>query len=585
MKISIREFIRWQAILDLFRTLFVVILFYIAIYFFMYDATRLVIDPLERLLKQVKEMSQNPAKALKLAEKREKMRSKETKKSDLDFIQETISKLAYLLVLGFGRAGDSVISKILYSKNMNLEIKPMVSDIYGIFGFCDIRNFTDVTEVLGTEVIRFVNTVGDIVHKVVDKYKGGANKNIGDAFLLVWKLAGRHESDVVSFTKKVISDGQKAKIWAQYDMLRDYETQDRPMQNNDNTQPDNQFAGGSRVKDHEIHLKNTPGSSTKLEHQKTGLNSLKHLNLAAVEALSTKYSNNLKNSTLAELSLISFLKCIDGVSTDPRITKQYNRHKAINAKIPNYHVALGFGLHAGWAVEGALGSIYKIDLSYLSPDVDMCSRLEGLTKKYKKPLLFTNTIFNLMTSESLMRLCRRIDVVYVNCQSTMEIYTVDFSVPYLTHHHRVSMVAGRGRKDNQLGLVMSDPGRLAGMLDRYHSRKGKSMADFEIYKEFGRIERTYEEILMDKNLTFLLGIDTEENRQVKRAFNFQYAEALLDYSEGKWKLATEKFEKILEEFKLDGESDGPSKALIKYMKEKESPGQHFLVKGRVCPDE
>ena len=135
----------------------------------MSDATRLIIEPLESLLQQVKEMSQNPSKALKLAEKRKKIKKKKKGKnqSDLESIRETISKLAYLLVLGFGRAGDSVISKILYSKNMNLQIEASGTNVFGIFGFCDIRNFTDVTEVLGTEVIRFVNTCGDIVHKTV----------------------------------------------------------------------------------------------------------------------------------------------------------------------------------------------------------------------------------------------------------------------------------------------------------------------------------------------------------------------------------------------------------------------------------
>ncbi len=59
--------------------------------------------------------------------------------------------------------------------------------ILGIFGFCDIRNFTDVTEVLEEKVMLFVNEVAEIVHSTVDKYHGAANKNIGDAFLLVWK--------------------------------------------------------------------------------------------------------------------------------------------------------------------------------------------------------------------------------------------------------------------------------------------------------------------------------------------------------------------------------------------------------------
>jgi len=34
----------------------------------------------------------------------------------------------------------------------------------------------------------FVNEIGGIVHRIVDQYSGAANKNIGDAFLLVWKI-------------------------------------------------------------------------------------------------------------------------------------------------------------------------------------------------------------------------------------------------------------------------------------------------------------------------------------------------------------------------------------------------------------
>lgn len=57
-----------------------------------------------------------------------------------------------------------------------------------IFGFCDIRNFTDATEVLQEGVMLFVNEIGEIVHGMVDQFSGAANKNIGDAFLLVWKI-------------------------------------------------------------------------------------------------------------------------------------------------------------------------------------------------------------------------------------------------------------------------------------------------------------------------------------------------------------------------------------------------------------
>jgi len=36
---------------------------------------------------------------------------------------------------------------------------------------------------------------------------------------------------------------------------------------------------------------------------------------------------------------------------------------------------MGFGLHLGWAIEGAIGSHYKFDASYLSPNVNMAARL------------------------------------------------------------------------------------------------------------------------------------------------------------------------------------------------------------------
>lgn len=57
-----------------------------------------------------------------------------------------------------------------------------------IFGFCDIRQFTDATEVLQEGVMEFVNSIAQIVHMEVHLLGGSANKNIGDAFLLVWKF-------------------------------------------------------------------------------------------------------------------------------------------------------------------------------------------------------------------------------------------------------------------------------------------------------------------------------------------------------------------------------------------------------------
>ena len=41
---------------------------------------------------------------------------------------------------------------------------------------------------LQDKVMVFVNQVGEIVHGIVNEWQGAPNKNLGDAFLLVWPL-------------------------------------------------------------------------------------------------------------------------------------------------------------------------------------------------------------------------------------------------------------------------------------------------------------------------------------------------------------------------------------------------------------
>lgn len=75
-------------------------------------------------------------------------------------------------------------------------VDPMIpgNKVVAIFGFCDIRSFTKLTNVLQERIIVFVNEIADIVHGTVDKFSGAANKNIGNSFLLVWKF---EEEDTV----------------------------------------------------------------------------------------------------------------------------------------------------------------------------------------------------------------------------------------------------------------------------------------------------------------------------------------------------------------------------------------------------
>jgi len=80
--------------------------------------------------------------------------------------------------------------------------------------------------------------------------------------------------------------------------------------------------------------------------------------------------------------------------------------------MPNYRVALGFGLHIGWAIEGAIGSTFKIDASYLSPNVNMSNTLEAATKEYGTPLLFTGELVELF-SDKFKQEIRKVDSVKI----------------------------------------------------------------------------------------------------------------------------------------------------------------------------
>lgn len=73
--------------------------------------------------------------------------------------------------------------------------------------------------------------------------------------------------------------------------------------------------------------------------------------------------------------------------------------------MPDYAVKLGFGLHQGWAIEGAMGSRFKIDASYLSPNVNVAMTLESSTKSYGKLLLISDEMYQIL-SPIMQKYCR-----------------------------------------------------------------------------------------------------------------------------------------------------------------------------------
>ena len=99
-----------------------------------------------------------------------------------------------------------------------------------------------------------------------------------------------------------------------------------------------------------------------------------------------KVDQSLKE--ISDLPVLSFVRIIVGINMSKKLDK-YRENVKLKKLFRNYDVSLGFGLHVGWGIEvyyilfmlkGAIGSNFKIDASYLSPNVNMSSRLEAATK-------------------------------------------------------------------------------------------------------------------------------------------------------------------------------------------------------------
>lgn len=180
-----------EAVFNVLLTSFVVILLAVGTMTFSRDVNKLVILPIEKMVQMVREISANPLGNTCSLSLNDLMGTDDGMETTL--LLKTISKIASLMRVGFGEAGAEIIGRNLNmcSDRNGCNTISLVGNgtkILSIFAFCDVRNFTDTTECLQEEVMLFVNRIAHILHSVVVQCDGAANKNIGDAFLLTWKL-------------------------------------------------------------------------------------------------------------------------------------------------------------------------------------------------------------------------------------------------------------------------------------------------------------------------------------------------------------------------------------------------------------
>lgn len=465
-----RNEVRVVAIMSFLRSLFIVFFVWLMSTLFENDSKKIVLEPLEVMIDVVQKVARDPInsnnieniseniaksiKFLKISQKNDK-NSKEKLDNlntyiEVQVIQLAIIKISALLAISFGEAGGEIIKRNISSgTELNPIIKGKKKD--AIFGFCDIRNFTDINQALEEKSLIFINEIAEIVHSAVDRFGGSTNKNIGDVFVMVWKRGN-----------KVIKNNNM--------LVSDKENFDKSIGNFDQC------------------------------------------------------------NYIADQSVLGYLYAIQKINKSVSILN-YNNNKDIQKRLgSDFKVSLGFGLHIGWGIEGAIGSFYKIDASYLSPNVNIAARLMAATKQYKVSILISGPLFDKLSKE-IKSICRKIDIVTVKGSDLpLALYTID--VNYNPRQGKIKPKLSNKDKNAYLRLKKE-----------------------EISRSYFK-NNSFLKILSKKNFKEVL-----KTRRGK-VFYETFSSGLESYISGNWLIAKEKFEDCL----YIDETDGPTMTLLEYIK-------------------
>lgn len=235
---------------------------------------------------------------------------------------------------------------------------------------------------------------------------------------------------------------------------------------------------------------------------------------------------------IADQAVLGFLQVIIRINSEEEILAYKEDTAIINhPELVNYKVKMGFGLHVGWAIEGAIGSTYKIDASYLSPNVNISARLEAATKQYGVLFLISGELYDLC-SDQIKEICRLIDIVAVKGSiNPIRLYTIDVNIYNLPKVGKKSITSAKKRYE----LFMK-------IKEKLHFQAGGKY-NFVNY------------VLSNKCFKRLL--------RLKRNPNFLpvYENGIREYIAGNWEQAEIYLKQSLE---LDP-SDGPAKTIYAYL--------------------
>lgn len=451
-----------------------------------------------------------------------------------------VSKITDLLRKCWGVAGADIISTNLASREGELAevFNPTVpgKSVYALFAFAAINGFDHALKCLGGDVMILINDVAAVLHGEVFRWgfgdSGQCNKNLGAAFLMVFRIGLVKEvvEKLEEATKVVFSTSDVKKV-----SVKKRSREKLPAYHRKGSSSMDSSAGFERHERHRV----PPHTFSGL---KSNVTARKHEAMADAMQLSLQSLPGI--STFTDRAVIGMLKSFAGIHRDNRL-RAWSRDFRLSAGVGAWSVNMIFGMDAGWAVEGAVGSEYKIDATYLSPHVNMASRMMSACKHYGVTILLSEAVQELMSDQAKSKL-RNLDRVTVKGSTQVQnLYTYDA-------RHKGADFFLYSRSDEQANLEA----------ERYQPNMWYDDQDLKAMRH-----------------------------HVTEDFEQEFLSGLKDYYDGNWPAAIEKLEganeimvdAALEEGYLHDEmddspdrkelyrtetADGPCKYLLNFMKSK-----------------
>lgn len=92
---------------------------------------------------------------------------------------------------------------------------------------------------------------------------------------------------------------------------------------------------------------------------------------------------------------------------------------------------MNFCLHVGNAIEGAIGSQFKIDATYLSYDIALSNFVRTQNDFYSLPILLTDHFQKILSSEAQSRTRQIDELLITNTGENLKLHTFDINTTLL----------------------------------------------------------------------------------------------------------------------------------------------------------